>query len=192
MTKYGFAINLHRCIGCRTCTISCKMENVVAAGLQRIRVLNAAEETTYDVATGDYPNVKLEWTPVPCQHCDEPPCIAVCPVAATSKREDGIVVVDVDLCIGCGLCVDACPYGSRQMDETALKVDKCELCRHRLDAGIGTTMCQITCPNRAIVVGDLDDPESEVAKIVAENETKLLKPEKGTAPNVHYWYSVAH
>jgi molybdopterin-containing oxidoreductase family iron-sulfur binding subunit/tetrathionate reductase subunit B len=166
------------------------MENAVAAGLQRIRVLNAAGETTYDVPTGDFPNLNLEWTPVPCQHCDMPTCIAVCPVAATSKRDDGIVIVDNEKCIGCGKCVDACPYGARQMDEAAKIVDKCQLCAHRLDGGIGTTMCQICCPNRAIVVGDLDDPSSAVSKIVAEFETKLLNPENGTNPNVHYWYSV--
>ena len=191
MTKYGFAINLHRCVGCRTCTVSCKMENHVAAGLQRIRVLNPAGTTTYDVSTGDFPNLAMDWTPVPCQHCDAPSCIAVCPVEATYKREDGIVVVDIAKCIGCGKCVDACPYGARQMDEAAEKVDKCTLCAHRLDAGLGTTMCEICCPNRAIVTGDLADPESAVSKIVAANETILLNPEAGTAPNVHYWYSVA-
>ncbi len=190
MSKYGFAINLHRCIGCRTCTVSCKMENAVAAGLQRIRVLNAAGTTTYDVPTGTYPDIALDWTPTPCQHCDNPPCVPVCPVEATWKREDGIVVVDVETCIGCAKCVDACPYGARQMDAVAQKVDKCSLCSHRLDGGLGTTMCQICCPNRAIVVGDLDDPESAIAKIVAANETILLKPEAGTGPNVHYWYSV--
>jgi Fe-S-cluster-containing dehydrogenase component len=190
MTKYGFAINLHRCIGCRTCTISCKMENHVAAGLQRIRVLNAAGTTVYDVPTGEYPDIALDWTPTPCQHCDNPPCVPVCPVEATGKRDDGIVYVDIEKCIGCGKCVDACPYGARQLDEAAEKVDKCSLCSHRLDAGVQTTVCQICCPNRAIVVGDLDDPQSAVAKIIAENETILLKPEAGTGPNVHYWYSV--
>lgn len=191
MTKYGFAINLHRCIGCRTCTISCKMENNVAVGLQRMRVINAAGTTTYDVPTGDFPSLAFDWTPVPCQHCDNPPCVPVCAVEATYKREDGIVAVDIEKCIGCGKCVDACPYGARELDKAAEKVSKCTLCSHRLDGGLETTMCQICCPNRAIVAGDLDDPKSAVAKIVAKNETVLLKPEAKTGPNVHYWYSVS-
>ncbi|MGV8083020.1 MAG: 4Fe-4S dicluster domain-containing protein [Coriobacteriia bacterium] len=191
MTKYGFAINLHRCIGCRTCTISCKMENKVGAEIQRIRVLNAAGTTTYDIATGDFPNLELDWTPVPCQHCDKPPCVPVCPVDATYKRDDGIVTVDFAKCIGCGKCVTACPYGARKVNEETKKVDKCTLCAHRLDAGLDTTICQKCCPNRAIVTGDLSDSNSAVSKIVAANKTVLLKPEAGTGPNAHYWYSVS-
>ena len=158
MTTYGFAINLHRCIGCRTCAIACKMENAVPDGLMRMRVLNDEERLVYDVPTGEYPALSMTWTPVPCQHCDKPACVAACPNDATEKRPDGIVVVDKEACIGCGACVEACPYGARQIDEAAKTVEKCSLCAHRLDAGLGTTLCQIACPGRAIVVGDLDDP----------------------------------
>ncbi|MEA5019481.1 MAG: 4Fe-4S dicluster domain-containing protein [Gordonibacter sp.] len=190
MTKYGFAINLHRCIGCRTCTISCKMENGVPEGLQRMRVLNADEQTVYDRPTGSYPTLTQEWVPIPCQHCNEVPCVAVCPTGASTKREDGIVMVDKEQCIGCDSCIKACPYGARQHDDTTNTVDKCTLCAHRLDAGIDTTMCQLACPGRAIVVGDVDDSASEIAKIVAEKATTHLHEDEKTGPQVYYWNSM--
>lgn len=190
MTTYAFAINLHRCVGCRTCTISCKMENKVADGLQRIRVLNAEGTTVLDTPTGSYPKLEFMWRPVPCQHCDTPSCIEVCPVGATSKREDGVVVVDKDICIGCASCVSACPYDARAIDADAGVADKCEMCVHRLSNGVETTMCQLCCPNRAIVVGDLDDPESEVSKIVSGKDVERYLEHEGTAPNVYYWRSV--
>lgn len=190
MTKYAFAINLHRCVGCRTCTISCKMENGVADGLQRMRVLNDAGETTLDAPAGTYPNVSFLWRPVPCQQCDEPPCVEPCPVEATWKRDDGVVVVDKGICIGCDVCVQACPYGARALDNEAGVVDKCDLCIHRLSNGEERTMCELCCPNRAITVGDLDDPESAISKIIAENDVERYDEESGTQPNVYYWRSV--
>jgi len=188
--KYGFAINLHRCIGCRTCTVACKMEYRLAEGVQRMRVLNDAGTTTYDVPVGEYPNLSFTWRPVPCQHCENAPCVAACPTGATYKREDGIVVVDEEKCIGCGVCVEACPYGARQIDPVDAIAQKCSLCAHRLDAGLGTTMCQITCPNRAITVGDLDDPESAISKLVAAYECEAYLAEAGTLPQVYYFDSV--
>lgn len=189
--KYGFAINLHRCIGCRTCTVACKMEHRLSENIQRIRVLNDAGETTYDVPVGEYPNgLAFTWRPVPCQHCDNPVCVEVCPASATYKREDGIVVVDEEACIGCGQCVAACPYGARQIDPVTPVVQKCSLCFHRLDNGIETTMCQLTCPNRAITVGDLDDPGSDVSKLIAQYGGEQWMAEAGTSPNVYYFDSV--
>ena len=111
MTKYGFAINLHRCIGCRTCTVSCKMENHVAEGIARIPVYNDEGTTTLDAPSGTYPNVTFLWRPTPCQHCDEPPCVAVCPTGASSKRDDGVVVVDKETCIGCETCLQRTQLG---------------------------------------------------------------------------------
>ena len=190
MTKYGFAINLHRCIGCRTCAIGCKMENNVAAGNMRMRVLNDDEALVYDVPTGDYPALAQSWTPVPCQHCDNPPCVEACPTGASTKREDGLVLVDADECIGCEACVKACPYNARAIDPDTNVADTCTLCEHRLYGGETTTFCELACPGRAITSGDLDDPDSAVAKIVAEQETWRLLEDAGTGPNVYYWNSV--
>ena len=165
MTKYGFAINLHRCIGCRTCTVSCKMENGVADGICRIPVINDSgnETGSTDAPSGMYPNVTFLWRPTPCQHCDTPSCVEVCPTGATTKRADGVVVVDKTVCIGCQKCAEACPYGARSLDTEKQVIDKCELCIHRLSNGETKTMCQLCCPNRAIVVGDLDDADSEIS-----------------------------
>lgn len=190
MTTYGFAINLFRCIGCRTCTVSCKMENHVADDIQRIHVLNDEGTTTLDTPSGMYPKVSFTWMPVPCQHCSTPSCIDVCPVGATYKRDDGVVVVDKDTCIGCGSCVSACPYGARSLDPEANVADKCELCIHRLSNGESKTMCQLCCPNRAITVGDLDDPDSDISKIISKYETEHYLEDKGTNPNVYYYRSV--
>lgn len=190
MTKYAFAINLHRCVGCRTCSISCKMENHVADGNLRMRVLNDDEQLVYDIPKGEYPALTMTWTPVPCQHCDNPPCVDVCPTGASIKQENGIVTVDEETCIGCESCVQACPYGARQLDQNTNVVDKCTMCAHRLENGISTTMCQITCPGRAIEVGDLDDETSEIAKIVREHAVTRLLEDAGTGPNVYYWNSM--
>ncbi|MEY8314665.1 4Fe-4S dicluster domain-containing protein [Adlercreutzia muris] len=190
MTKYGFAINLHRCIGCRTCSISCKMENNVADGTMRIRVLNDDEALVYDVPTGSYPNLAMTWTPVPCQHCDNPPCVEACPTGASTKQDNGLVLIEAEECIGCESCVKACPYDARSINPDTNIADKCTMCEHRLLNGEQTTLCQLSCPGRAIVAGDLDDPESGIAKIIAENETVRLLEESGTGPNVYYWNSV--
>ncbi len=190
MTKYAFAINVHRCIGCRTCVVSCKMENGTPDGFMRMRVLNEQDELVNDVPVGEYPQLSLTWHAVPCQHCDMPLCVAACPTGASTKRDDGIVTVDRETCIGCGSCVDACPYDVRFINPDTNVSDKCDLCAHRLDAGETTTMCQLCCPGRAITVGDLDDPDSEVSKILAGHATTRLLEEEGTEPNVYYWNSL--
>lgn len=190
MTKLGMAVNLHRCIGCRTCVISCKMENSLPLGVQRMRVLNPdGEAVAYDRPTGTYPNVEMSWTPTPCMHCDEPPCVDVCPSGASIKRPNGIVYVDAELCIQCSSCVVACPYGARQLDEENNKIEKCTFCAHRLENGVETTMCQLCCPGDAITVGDLEDSESEISKLLATYEASVLQEEAGTGPNVYYYRS---
>ena len=186
MAKYGFAINLHRCVGCRTCVIACKMENNVPAGVSRIQVYNGEGGTVYDRPTGTYPNLEYVWTPVPCQHCDNAPCVAACPTGAAFTRKDGIVAINKDICIGCDICIPACPYDARFHNELDGKVDKCDMCAHRKQEG-QKTMCELCCPARAITTGDLSDPNSEISKIIAENETWFEKESEGTKPNVYYY-----
>lgn len=186
MTRYGMVVSTSRCIGCRTCSTACKMEHTLPLGTFRMRVLNARGEIAYDAYEGTYPNVSLSWTPSACQHCDNPPCLEVCPTGATQKREDGIVYVQSDDCIGCGSCEQACPYDARSLDSETNVMEKCTLCMERLDEG-KTPMCELCCPARAIHVGDLDDEQSEVSQLLASKETVQLLAEENTGPRTYYW-----
>ena len=109
MTRWAMIADLRRCVGCQTCTASCKHANATPPGVQWRRVI--------DVEVGEYPNVNRAFVPVGCQHCDDPPCMDVCPSTATRKRPDGIVTIDYDLCIGCAYCAVACPYQARYKSE---------------------------------------------------------------------------
>ena len=105
MTRWAMVADLRRCVGCQTCTAACKQANATPPGVQWRRVV--------DLEVGEYPDVKRAFVPVGCMHCDDPPCMHVCPSTATRKRPDGIVTIDYDLCIGCGYCAVACPYQAR-------------------------------------------------------------------------------
>jgi Fe-S-cluster-containing dehydrogenase component len=201
--KYAMLIDLRRCVGCTSCQVSCKMENGVPVGSFRSRVSIA------DV--GDFPAAKRHFLPMVCNQCDTAPCIMVCPVpGATTKREDGIVDVNRDLCIGCGQCIAGCPYGARYLHESipvkndpkpyyakvpALRnkpvkdlrvVDKCDFCLQRLEAGMEEPACARNCFGKAIVFGDVNDPESRIAKLIKSEKVQVLHQEYGTSPRVYY------
>ena len=122
-----------------------------------------------------------------CNHCDNPPCVKVCPVQATFQREDGIVMVDNERCVACAYCVQACPYDARFINEETLTADKCTFCAHRLEKGL-LPACVETCVGGARVIGDLNDPSSEIVRLMAQNQAdiKVLKPEEKTQPHVFY------
>lgn len=160
--KWAMVIDTRRCIGCQACAVACKMENQVPAGVFRTHVKY--------LETGKYPDVKRHFLNAICMHCEKPACVAVCPVDATFKRDDGPVLVDYEKCIGCGYCVNACPYDARYITPTdvgdvrAGKVDKCTFCAHRLDVGLAPA-CVQTCVGHARIFGDLNDPTSEVSRL---------------------------
>jgi molybdopterin-containing oxidoreductase family iron-sulfur binding subunit len=111
--RYGMVIDLGRCIGCWTCAVACKVENDEPLGIWWNHIITVGSDNI-DSASGEYPNLKHSFLPLSCQHCDNPPCVKVCPVSATYKREsDGVVLVDFDKCIGCRCCMVACPYSIR-------------------------------------------------------------------------------
>ena len=113
--RYGLVIDLGRCIGCWTCAVACKSESDQPLGVWWNKILGGSQNL--DSANGDYPNVSLNFLPLSCQHCDNPPCLKVCPVGATYKRQsDGVVLVDFSVCIGCRYCMTACPYGVRNFN----------------------------------------------------------------------------
>ncbi|MHA1545328.1 MAG: sulfate reduction electron transfer complex DsrMKJOP subunit DsrO [Alphaproteobacteria bacterium] len=176
--RYGMVIDVRRCIGCHACTVACKAEFDVPLGENRTWV-------EY-VEKGVYPNVGRSFLPRLCNHCSEPPCVSVCPTDATYKREqDGIVVIDDGLCIGCKYCIQACPYDARFLNPVTGVADKCDFCIHRVSQGL-VPSCVNTCVGGARIFGDLADPDSNVSKLIATNEVTVLRREMGTLPNVYY------
>jgi len=205
MTQYGMVIDVKRCVACSTCVTGCKVENNLPQNMWWNRVVNEGGENP-DSPSGTYEkrDLKMSSYTLACQHCSNPACVAVCPAGATWKDEEtGIVLSDTEKCIGCGMCLEACPYDVRTLQDgepafyadfgfgaaaapkhVAGTVEKCTLCHHRVTEG-DMPFCVEVCPGRARVFGDLDDPESEVAKLVASGKTEALMAEAGTEPNVY-------
>ena len=205
MTRYGFVIDTHRCIGCHSCATACKLSNNLPSGLWWNRVLTEGG-ASLDVPGGAYPNNRLDFYPLACQHCENPACVKACPVGATYKDEGtGIVRQDYDKCIGCRMCMATCPYtGVRSFnwEEPQYPIDhpvgdvdspphqkhtveKCTMCWPKIARG-EEPACVNVCPALARHWGDFDDPNSEVSRLVAERSSKQLLPEMGTQPNVYY------
>jgi tetrathionate reductase subunit B len=215
--RWAYIVDLRRCIGCRACTVACKAEFGVPLGAFRTAV--------YEEVIGTFPTSEKHFMPRICNHCEGnqedqvPPCVKICPEypkdrrkfttsdgktiryrgGATYKRPDGLILFENELCVGCGKCIDACPYGARTWnksllsgkDKTKNAITKCSFCQHRIDNGVEPA-CVNICQGRARLFGDLNDPESGVAKLVKEfnlvekrNDTTLL-PGENTVPMVFY------
>ena len=184
MTQYAIVTDLNRCVGCLACAVACKVANNVPIGSFWNKVLRIGPNPSTEGS--DFPNVDMYFLPIQCQHCENPACVANCPTGAMAKREDnGAVVVDQEVCIGCGTCVNSCPYEVPQIDETAGVSSKCTMCFDRLDND-HRPWCVQACPAEARIVGDLNDPESEVSKYIAEKGAQPYMPENGTTPSVYY------
>ncbi len=184
--RYGFVIDMKRCIGCDTCVVGCKMENSVPLGAFRLQVLDSHRDPVLERPTGVYPNLHQHWLPTMCHHCTAAPCVSTCPTRALWRDEDtGVVRLDKDRCIGCQRCGEECPYDALSFDSQTGVADKCTLCEHRLD-GQQAPMCAVVCPTRAIHFGDFADPESRVSKILATREHQTLNASSGAQPNIYY------
>lgn len=176
--RWGMLVDQRRCIGCHSCTVACKSENNVPLGYWRSWVKG--------LQRGNFPDVGNFFLRRLCNHCDVAPCVQVCPVQATVRRpEDGVVVMYYGKCIGCGMCISACPYDARFFNPIRNTADKCDFCVHRIDNGLKPA-CVEACLSGALVFGDLDDPASELAAKLAETAATVIKPELGTRPKVHY------
>ena len=198
--KLGLVIDLDTCVGCHACVVACKGWNDRAYGapLSDIDPYGADPHGTflnrvhsYEVVPEDGP-ARVVHYPKSCLHCEDAPCVTVCPTGASYKRAaDGIVLVDEDACIGCGLCAWACPYGAREADEAAGVMKKCTLCVDRIDNPNLPEVdrqpaCVRTCPAGARHFGDLGDPGSAVSRLVAERGGIAPMPEQGTRPVNRY------
>jgi len=175
--RYGFVIDNRKCIGCHACTVACKTENHVPLTVNRTWVKY--------VEKGQFPNTRRVFQVTRCNHCEKPPCVTICPVTAMYQRKDGIVDFSSDRCIGCKACMQACPYDSIYIDPDEGTAAKCHFCAHRTEVGLEPS-CVIVCPEHAIIAGDLSDPSSEAAQLVARETVRVRKPEQGTQPKLYY------
>ena len=199
MTQLALVIDLNVCVGCHACVTSCKQWNTsgTAGALADLNPYASEPNGTFfnrvqTFEVGEYPNTQTVHFPKSCLHCEDPPCVPVCPTGASYKREsDGIVLVDYDKCIGCKYCSWACPYGAREFDEERKVMSKCTLCVDRIyDKAIPEPQrkpsCVIACPSNARLFGDIHDPASEVSVAIQERAGYQLMPEWGTNPANHY------
>ena len=175
--QYGFLIDHDRCIGCHACTVACKSENDVPVGDFRTWVKYTEK--------GSGPAIKRHFAVLRCNHCSNAPCVKICPVKALEKREDGIVDIDRDACIGCRACMQACPYDAIYLNDDSGAVEKCHFCAHRVENNLEPA-CAVVCPENAIIAGDLHDETSTISKLIAANDVLVRSPEQNTGPNVFY------
>jgi Fe-S-cluster-containing dehydrogenase component/formate-dependent nitrite reductase membrane component NrfD len=175
--QYGFAIDQRTCIGCHACTVACKTEHEIPVGQFRTWVKY--------VDKGEYPSTTREFGVMRCNHCTDAPCVTICPTQALFKREDGIVDFDRERCIGCKSCMQACPYDAIYIDEDTNTAAKCNFCAHRIDQGLEPA-CVVVCPTESIWVGDLEDPDSGIRKLLSIEPVQTRTPEQKTGPNVFY------
>ena len=190
--RYAMVIDVDKCVGCHTCEVSCKAENLTPYGDFRCRLIKVEQERTpYET-----------WLRLSCCHCEKPTCMAVCPANAISKQKNGLVIIDPDICYGCGKCVENCPYhaavrssGKHYFDMPAayeemaaphqihpkFKSDKCTFCSHRLEQG-KQPKCVSACISNALFFGDLDDPASEVSRLWPK--ARPLLASTGNGPSI--------
>ena len=197
MTHFGMLIDVSTCSGCSACSMACKYQNATPAGMYWTKVIHGEE--------GRYPDVRQTVLPIACQHCTNAPCVRVCPTGASHYDENGNVQIDYDKCIGCRMCMAACPYNARVFNwnepvrdpdfnygdkDVPVRpkgvVEKCTMCKERTDRG-DEPMCVKCCLSKARIFGDLDDPDSEVSRTVRERGAKVLLEEQGTRPQVYYF-----
>lgn len=199
VSRYGMVVNLDRCVGCKSCVAACALTKGLPKG---VRVSALHQQTT-----GKFPALELTYLPTACMQCDNPACVPVCPVGATTKDANGVITVDESVCIGCGACAKACPYGARSLigaldsnhegaallefeakafaKHKAHVMAKCDFCKARVDNG-EQPACVAACVAHARIFGDLNDASSEVSKLA--KDARVLLKDKGTGPALRYTY----
>jgi Fe-S-cluster-containing dehydrogenase component len=175
--NYAFLIDNRRCIGCHACSVACKAEHEVPLGVARTWVKY--------VDKGVFPETRRTFQVTRCNHCEDAPCVEICPTTALFRRRDGIVDFDPRRCIGCKACMQGCPYDALYIDPQTETAAKCNFCAHKVEVGLEPP-CVTVCPTQAIVAGDLDDPTSRIVHLTSRVPVHVRKPEKGTRPKVFY------
>jgi len=199
--NYAFIVDSKKCIGCGACVRACKLENKVPVGFFRTWVerdtITKDSRVTVDSPEGALHGFQeLESVPVSdvakaffvsklCNHCSDPPCIPVCPIGATYRTPDGVVLTDPNYCVGCGYCIKACPYGVRFKNPDTRTADKCTWCYHRITKGL-LPACVEACPTGARQFGDAAELDSDIAKVLNSERVDVLRKELGTKPKVYY------
>ena len=210
--RWAFGVDATKCIGCLRCVEGCKRENgvpldahhfntwveryVYLEGEDRARVDSQADPVNIAASGSEggyrfanrYQDAKVTkafFVPKLCNQCTNPPCVQVCPVGATYRTRDGVVLIDQNYCIGCRYCVQACPYGARRFNEATGTSQKCYWCYHRITKGL-QPVCVEVCPVGARVFGDRNDEQSPISLFIRNNRVQVLKPETGNEPNVFY------
>jgi len=173
--RWGFVLDQDACIGCHACTVACKAENDVPLGAFRTWVKW--------IEHGRYPDTVRSAAVLRCNHCADPPCVEICPTVALHQREDGIVDLDKDRCIGCASCMQACPYDALYIDPVEQTAAKCHFCAHRLEVDLAPA-CVSVCPEQAIKVVDLDDPGTR--RELRDRDATVRKGDRGTKPGTYY------
>lgn len=170
-------IDTKKCVGCMDCVVACKTENEVPEGFDRDWITTETK--------GMYPNIYMQIRTERCNHCDNPPCVYCCPCAASHIHDlGGVVLVHHDKCSGCKACIAACPYDARFIHPEGY-ADKCTFCIHRVEQGLNPA-CVSVCPTHCMYFGDLDDPNSEVSRLLNSRKHYSLIPEAGTKPQIFY------
>ena len=175
--KFGFLIDHRKCIGCHACTVACKSENEVPIGTYRTWVKY--------IEKGDYPDSRRFFSVLRCNHCQDAPCVTICPTTALFKRDNGVVDFDGQRCIGCKSCMQACPYDALYINPYTNTAEKCNFCAPRVETGMQPA-CEVVCPTQAILSGDLDDSGSLISQLLSSNKTTVRKPEAQTKPKLYY------
>lgn len=205
--RWGFVVNATKCVGCGMCVKACKNENEIPMDVKVSRtwveryiqlkdgevIIDSPEEARNGFIKNDPSGrtIKEEdiskgfFVPKLCNQCEKPSCVQVCPVGATYKTEDGVVLVDRTWCIGCAYCIQNCPYGARFIHPVHNVAEKCTFCYHRITKGLNSA-CMDACAFGARKIGDINDPNSEVHKLINSNRVMVLKPEYGNEPMVFY------
>ena len=179
MPRFAMTMDTTKCVGCSDCVLACKSENRVPHGLARDWIVQEVG--------GRFPDLWMENRSERCNHCEDAPCVGCCPTGASHVHDPGgVVLVTPNECIGCKACIAACPYDARYIHPEG-HISKCTFCIHRTEQG-EKPACVSVCPTYCLEFGDLDDPDSEVSKLLASRKHKVLLPEAGTEPKMYFLY----